>query len=112
MTLNFSLQESSSIMDEIVISANRRAQKVTRAPATVNIINAEEIERYAGNPAELAARQKGVDYVRTGVQGIGLNIRGFNSAFNSKNLQVEDGRISSLSCYRFAFWKFHYNNKR
>lgn len=55
LTENFSLRESSSIMDEIVISANRRPQKVTRAPATVNIITAEEIERYAGNPAELAA---------------------------------------------------------
>lgn len=106
LTENFSLNESSAIMDEIVISANRRPQKVTRAPATVNIISAEEIERYAGNPAELAARQKGVDYVRTGVQGIGLNIRGFNSAFNSKNLQVEDGRISSLIATGLPFGSF------
>lgn len=106
ITVNFSLQESSAIMDEIVISANRRPQKVTRAPATINIISAEEIGRYAGNPAELAARQKGVDYVRTGVQGIGLNIRGFNSAFNSKNLQVEDGRISSLVATGLPFGSF------
>lgn len=106
LTENFSLMESSDIMDEVVISANRRPQKVTRAPATVNIINAEDIERYAGNPAELAARQKGVDYVRTGVQGIGLNIRGFNSAFNSKNLQVEDGRISSLIATGLPFGSF------
>jgi iron complex outermembrane receptor protein len=103
---NFSLAESSSMMDEVVISANRRLQKVTRAPATVNIISSEDIERYAGNPAELAARQKGVDYVRTGVLGIGLNIRGFNSAFNSKNLQVEDGRISSLIATGLPFGSF------
>lgn len=106
ITEDFNLQESSAIMDEIVISANRRPQKVTRAPATVNIITAEEIGQYAGNPAELAARQKGVDYVRTGVQGIGLNIRGFNSAFNSKNLQVEDGRISSLVATGLPFGSF------
>ncbi|MBZ9778949.1 TonB-dependent receptor [Psychroflexus sp. CAK8W] len=103
---NFSLSESSAMIDEVVISANRRPQKVTRAPATVNIINSEDIERYAGNPAELAARQKGVDYVRTGVQGIGINIRGFNSAFNSKNLQVEDGRISSLIATGLPFGSF------
>ena len=93
VTVNFSLTESSSQMDEIVLSASRRPQKVTRAPATVSIISSKEIADYAGNPGELAARQKGVDFVRSGVQGTGINIRGFNSAFNSKNLQVEDGRI-------------------
>ncbi|MGA8855268.1 MAG: carboxypeptidase-like regulatory domain-containing protein, partial [Christiangramia sp.] len=97
MTMNFSLESSASVMDEVVVSANRRPQKITKAPATVNVISAQEIADFAGpNPGELAARQKGVDFVRTGVQGTGINIRGFNSAFNSKNLQVEDGRISSL----------------
>ena len=103
---NFSLTQALGMIDEVVISANRRSQKVTRAPATVNIINSNDIERYAASPAELAARQKGVDYVRTGVQGIGLNIRGFNSAFNSKNLQVEDGRISSLIATGLPFGSF------
>ena len=45
---------------------------------------------------ELAGRTKGVDYVRAGVLGTGLNVRGFNSAFNPKNLQVNDGRFSTL----------------
>ena len=97
MTMDFSLNASSSVMDEVVVSANRRPQKITRAPATVNVISAQQIADFPGpNAGELAARQKGVDFVRTGVQGTGINIRGFNSAFNSKNLQVEDGRISSL----------------
>ncbi|SDR78470.1 TonB-dependent receptor [Christiangramia echinicola] len=97
MTMDFSLNASSSVMDEVVVSANRRPQKITKAPATVNVISAQQIADFPGpNPGELAARQKGVDFVRTGVQGTGINIRGFNSAFNSKNLQVEDGRISSL----------------
>ncbi len=97
MKMDFSLEPSASVMDEVVVSANRRPQKITRAPATVNVISAQQIADFPGpNPGELAARQKGVDFVRTGVQGTGINIRGFNSAFNSKNLQVEDGRISSL----------------
>ena len=97
MEMDFSLEPSASVMDEVVVSANRRPQKITRAPATVNVITSKQIEDFPGpNPGELAARQKGVDFVRTGVQGTGINIRGFNSAFNSKNLQVEDGRISSL----------------
>ncbi len=104
--LNFSLNQSSSIMDEVVLSANRRPQKVTRAPATIAIIGAEEISDYAGNIGELASRQKGVDFVRSGVQGTGINIRGFNSAFNSKNLQVEDARISTLVATGLPFGSF------
>lgn len=106
LTLNFTLTEGADLMSEVVISANRRAQKITRAPATVNVISSEDIQRYAGNPGELASRQKGVDFVRSGVQGTGINIRGFNSAFNSKNLQVEDGRISTLVATGLPFGTF------
>ena len=37
-----------------------------------------------------------MDFVRSGVVGTGVNIRGFNSNFNSKNLQVADGRLATL----------------
>ena len=107
IVLDFSLNESSSVLNEVVISANRRPQKITEAPATVNVITAQQIEDFPGpNPGELAARQKGVDFVRAGVQGTGINIRGFNSAFNSKNLQVEDGRISNLVATGLPFGSF------
>ena len=106
LNLDFTLTESADLMSEVVISANRRPQKITRAPATINVISSEDIQRYAGNPGELASRQKGVDFVRSGVQGTGINIRGFNSAFNSKNLQVEDGRISTLVATGLPFGTF------
>ena len=96
-TLNASLNESSSILDEIVLTANKQPQKITDVPATVNVISARDIEEFPSfNIGELAARQKGVDFVRSGVLGTGINIRGFNSAFNSKNLQVTDDRLSTL----------------
>ena len=96
-TLDFTMESSELLGDEVVISASRRAEKITNAPATVNVIRAEAIaELPSFNVGELAARQKGVDYVRSGVVGTGLNVRGFNSAFNPKNLQVNDYRLSSL----------------
>ena len=79
-----------------VTSASRRTEKITDAPATINVITAKTIAEYPSGVGELAARQKGVDYVRAGVAGPGLNIRGFNSAFNPKNLQMNDGRLSTL----------------
>ncbi len=82
---------------EVVVSASRRAEKLTNAPATISVINAQAIaELPSFNVAELLGRQKGLDYVRSGVLGIGVNARGFNSAFNPKNLQINDNRFSTL----------------
>lgn len=82
--------------EAVVISGSRKPEKLTESPATIVTISAMQIEEYAGNPGELLARQKGVDYFRAGIAGPGLNIRGFNSNFNSKNLQVTDSRFSTL----------------
>ncbi len=91
------LNESASELSQIVISAGKKPQKITEVPSTVAVITSQEIDEHVGfNLGELAASQKGVDFVRTGVLGTGLNIRGFNSAFNSKNLQVTDDRLSTL----------------
>jgi iron complex outermembrane receptor protein len=96
-TADFSLMASAVQLRELVVmSASRRAEKVTDAPATVDVITQRTIEEYPSNIGELAARQLGVDYVRAGVAGPALNIRGFNSAFNPKNLQMNDGRLSTL----------------
>jgi len=96
-TLNSQLKESNSVLDEVIITAGKKPQKITDVPATVNVITARDIEEFPSfNIGELAARQKGVDFVRSGVLGTGINIRGFNSAFNSKNLQVTDDRLSTL----------------
>ncbi len=96
-TADFSLTPSAvELAGLVVMSASRRAEKVTDAPATVDVITQQTIAEFPASVAELAARQIGVDYVRAGVAGPGLNIRGFNSAFNPKNLQMNDGRLSTL----------------
>lgn len=83
--------------NQIVISGTRRAEKITESPATIELITARQIEELPSfNPGELLARVKGVDFVRSGVVGTGINIRGFNSNFNSKNLQLNDGRYATL----------------
>ncbi len=83
-------------LDAVVVSGSKKPEKLTESPATIETINAREIEEYAGNPAELLARQKGIDYFRAGIATPAFNIRGFNSNFNAKNLQVTDGRFSTL----------------
>ena len=94
-------------IDEVTVSASKKLQKLVDVPATVNIITAKDIQQFTSfNVGELAARQKGVDFVRAGVLGTGINIRGFNSAFNSKNLQITDDRISTLVATGLPFGVF------
>ncbi|HMQ06077.1 MAG TPA: TonB-dependent receptor [Saprospiraceae bacterium] len=85
-----------TIFEEIIVSASRRPEKLTESAATIQTVFSKQILEYAGNPAELIARQKGIDYFRAGIAVPAFNIRGFNSNFNSKNLQVTDGRFATL----------------
>ena len=96
VVVDFDMEVGSIIGTEVVVSGSKRQEKLTESPATIETIHARELEEFAGNPGELLARLKGVEYVRAGVAGPGINIRGFNSNFNSKNLQVTDGRFSTL----------------
>jgi len=106
-TTNVSLKESDSMLNEVIITSSKQPQKITDVPASVSVIRAKDIEEFPSfNIGELAARQKGVDFVRTGVLGTGINIRGFNSAFNSKNLQVTDDRVSMLIATGLPYGSF------
>jgi len=96
LNLDFTMLEAGATFDAVVISGSKKPEKLTESPATIETIFAREIEEYAGNPAELIARQKGIEYFRAGIATPAFNIRGFNSNFNSKNLQVTDGRFSTL----------------
>ncbi len=94
---DLSMEEAIFAFDQVVVSGSRQAEKVTETPATIEIISSKDLEELPSfNPGELLARVKGVDFVRAGVVGTGINIRGFNSNFNSKNLQVNDGRFATL----------------
>ena len=90
-------QEKTDTLAEIVIVTSLfRPEKITRAPASIQVLTSNEIERFAGsNTGEIIATLQGVEFTRYGVDGITFNSRGLNSAFNNKMLQVVDGRIST-----------------
>lgn len=80
-----------------VVSASRRVEKITDAPATITRIDAEQIRFSVGNSFTAALKEvKGVDFFQTGIAAAGINARGFNSAFNNRMLQMEDNRIAVL----------------
>jgi outer membrane receptor protein involved in Fe transport len=85
-------------LDEIVVTASRHREKITEAPATVQVLTTRELSRFAGsNPLELVAGFRGIEFTRFGVDGITLNARGFNNAFNNKVLEIVDGRNNTAA---------------
>jgi iron complex outermembrane receptor protein len=81
----------------VTVSASRRVEKITDAPATVTVIGAAQLDAAVGNSFANALKEaKGVDFIQVGMTSIAINARGFNSSFNNRFLMVEDGRISVL----------------
>ncbi|HEV2735630.1 MAG TPA: TonB-dependent receptor [Longimicrobiaceae bacterium] len=84
-------------LDGLVVSASRRAERVTEAPATITRVGAEALENVVGGNYAAALKDvKGLDFVQVGVTSVAINARGFNSSFNNRMLMMEDGRISVL----------------
>jgi len=81
----------------MVVSASRRPEKITDAPATITRIDASAIENTVGNSFAPALKAvKGLDYIQVGVTAVAVNARGFNSSFNNRMLMMEDNRIAVL----------------
>ena len=96
-TADVSLEELPAALSAVVVSASRRTEKVTDAPATITAIGTDVLDQTVGNSFAAALKEaKGVDFIQVGMTSVAINARGFNSSFNNRFLMVEDGRISVL----------------
>jgi outer membrane receptor for ferrienterochelin and colicins len=94
-TVDAKLSVDERLGNEVVVSASRRPEKITNAPASIQVIGVKDFKQFAGsNINELVSRVQGVEYTRSGVDEITFNARGLNSAFNVKVMQLVDGRNS------------------
>ena len=99
-TVDADLIQDERIGNAVVVSASKRPEKITNAPASIQVIGTKDLNQFAGsNVNELVSKVQGVEYTRSGVDEITFNARGFNSAFNIKVFQLVDGRnsMSALS---------------
>jgi outer membrane receptor for ferrienterochelin and colicins len=96
--VNDRLEDAPLQLGSVVVSASRRIEKITDAPATVTRIDPRAIAYAAGGNGFLSALReaKGIDYIQTGVTAVAVNARGFNSSFNNRVLLMEDGRTAVI----------------
>ena len=93
MGIDFNLFSSALGLNEVVVSAAKKKQKITKAPATISTIREPSLRRQVGVNAfaRLVSSLKGVDVSYYGVDGAQINARGFSGMFSSRFKQYNDG---------------------
>ena len=97
-TVNIQFEQATVQLGGVVTSASRRVEKITDAPATITRLEDAQIQNSIGNSFAAALKEvKGLEFIQTGILTSAVNARGFNSSFNNRILQIEDGRIGVLA---------------
>ena len=91
--INVSLSAGQNL-EEVVISASRRAQKVTEAPASVSVISAREIENSAqvAEPSRILVSVPGVQIQQQTANSLNIEMRAGSGVFGTSTYVMRDNR--------------------
>lgn len=108
MKLNVSLNEATSPEGTtVVVTASKRSEKATEAPASTTVISAQEVEEEnAVTPADYVRGVKGLDIVQGGLAQNTIVARGFNNAFSGNLTTITDNRFANLPSLRYNAYYF------
>ena len=92
--INVSLTAGQNL-EEIVVSASRRAQKTLDAPASISVINTREIEVSAatGSPFKLIENTVGISYQQQSINTVNFEGRTGSSNFSTEMIVLKDNRL-------------------
>ena len=100
-TLDIGLAVTTLIGEQVVVSASRKQEKLLDAPASVAVVELEEIlNRPALTVADYINDVGGVDQAKVGVNQSSTVIRGFNRTFTGSLLTMVDNRIARIASLR------------
>ncbi|MEO5931449.1 MAG: carboxypeptidase regulatory-like domain-containing protein, partial [Candidatus Kapaibacterium sp.] len=95
------LKEGTLNQSEVVVSASRRPEKITSAPASVTVVDPRHIEeRPALSGVDHLRSVPGLDIVQSGLTQNMVVARGFNNAFSGTLMTLVDNRIASVPSLR------------
>ena len=90
------------LMNPMVVTASRRAEKALEAPAHIAVVGSEVIEeRAAVTPVDHVKTLPGVDVAQTGISQTNVVTRGFNNVFSGALLIMVDNRYTHVPSLRF-----------
>ena len=101
------LAEQVIYLEQSVVSASRRQEKVLDAPASVAILEGSEIRDVpALSVGDHIKDLPGVDFAKTGVARSNAVVRGFNNVFSGTLLTLTDNRIARVPSLRVNAFNF------
>ncbi len=99
--LNVNMASADVGLNQVVVSASKRKEKLLDAPASVSVLGQDKLERnITTTPVEQLKTTTGVDVMRTGLVSSNVVVRGFNNIFSGSVLNVVDNRIGSVPSLR------------
>ena len=105
--LMLTLETGIIFLDQNVVSASRRQEKILEAPASVAVVEAHEIRnRPALSVVEHVRDLPGVDFSQTGLAQSNVVVRGFNNVFSGTLLTLTDNRIARVPSLRLNAYNF------
>jgi len=104
---NANLELSVIDLEQSIVSASRSREKVLDAPASVSVVEGDEIEaRAVLSVSEYIRDQPGVDFAKTGLVQSNVVVRGFNNIFSGAMLVLTDNRIARVPSLRLNAYNF------
>ena len=96
-TVNVALGIETSSLETVVVSASRRQEKVLDAPASISVLEPEELQQTVSTSTVEALRATpGVDMAQTGIDRREVVLRGFNEAFSGSAYVLTDYRQAAV----------------
>lgn len=93
--------------EEIVVTASRRPEKATRAPASTSVVTRDDINRSnAVSTVDYVRDVGGLDIVQGGLSQNTVVARGFNNAFSGTLRTITDYRFAGLPSLRYNGYYF------
>ena len=90
-------------LEEYVVTASRRRERIEDAPAAISVITKKEIRRESNtNLGDYLKGTKGIDFTQSGIDSYNMTARGFNSSFSSRLLTLTDGRMANVPSLRLT----------
>ncbi|MCW3126545.1 MAG: TonB-dependent receptor [Bacteroidetes bacterium] len=88
-------------LNQIVVSASKKREKLLDAPASISVISGERLtNKVVTTAVDYLKGTPGVDVMQTGLVSNNLVVRGFNNIFSGSVLNVVDNRIGSVPSLR------------
>ena len=102
-----SKEKDSKITERVVVSASATNESLLNAPATVDILDGDDLEQRAGDHfVDQLRRVPGVNVVQFSARDVNIASRSSSGGINNSTLAITDGRSLYQDFLGFVMWEF------